>query len=284
MNPYPSKVYLNGEIIATESAKISVFDRGFIFGDGIYEAMVQINGKFFYENAHYKRLDYCLKEVQIDFEVGTLRDEIPKLLKDCDLVEKDCFLYIQITRGKAPRKHSFPKNIAPTVFMYALPKQLPDISSSVNVVTQPETRWLRCDLKMTSLMGNILANEHAMNNNVYETLFVRDGIITEASHCNVFFVKENVVYTHLANKHILNGITRQVVLELCEKLGIEYFEKGIAYNDVTNMDEAFITGTSTQIAAVKQLDDHMYFEGDSIGAITRKLQLGYLELKKAKVR
>lgn len=280
MSNYPSKVYLNGEIIDGDLAMVSVFDRGFIFGDGIYEAMVQINGRFFYEEAHYTRLEYCLKEVQINYDINILRQEIPRYLSESKLNDSDCFLYIQITRGVAPRKHSFPKEIKPTVFMFAVPKDLPDINSEhVVVVTQPEIRWSRCDIKMISLMGNIMANEYAMTKNAYETVFVRNGIVTEASHCNVFFVKDNVVYTHPSNEFILDGITRQVVLELCNKLNISLIEEGIPYDDVTSMDEAFITGTSTQIASIRKFDNHVFYEGNDVGSMTKKLQMAYAKLK-----
>ena len=254
---YPEKVYLNGEILQAEEAKISVFDRGFIFGDGIYEVMVQINGRFFYGDAHLNRLKYCLNKIDIKYDVSELNVEIPKLLKASKLISEDCLLYIQITRGVAPRQHSFPKEIQPTVFMYATPKVLPEINKShIEVVTQNDYRWTKCNIKMTSLLGNILANEYAMNNNCYETLFIRDGYITEASHCNVFFIKDGKVYTHPANQFILNGITRQIVLELCEQLDIKVIEEGISISDIETYDEAFLTGTSTQIASIKKIDDY----------------------------
>ena len=277
---YPEKVYLNGEIIKVEEAKISVFDRGFIFGDGIYEVMVQINGRFFYGEAHLKRLEECLKKIDIEYDVSQLNVEIPKLLEASKLTSQDCMLYIQITRGVAPRQHSFPKGIQPTVFMYVIPKVLPEINEcNIEVVTQQDYRWTKCDIKMTSLLGNILANEHAINNNCYETLFIRDGKITEASHCNVFFIKNNKIYTHPANQFILNGITRQIVLELCEKLNIEVIEEGISISDIKSYDEAFLTGTSTQIASIKKIDDYYLYRDDEIGPITRKLQEAYKELK-----
>lgn len=280
MSDYPSKVYLNENIEDGQLAKISVFDRGFIFGDGIYEVMVQINGRFFYEEAHIKRLKEGLDKVQIKFDVEALRSEIPQLLKASDLSDSDCMLYIQITRGVAPRKHSFPEGIKPTVFMYAIPKLLPDINQeNVSVVTQPETRWSRCDIKMTSLIGNILANQHAMNQDAYETIFVRDGVITEASHCNVFFAKNNVIYTHPANEFILNGITRIIIIELCAKLGIKLVESGITHAEMATMDEAFLTGTSTQIASIRQIDDHKFYDNNNTGTITKRLQEAYAELK-----
>ena len=279
MKGFPNKVFLNGDIIDASQAKISVFDRGFIFGDGIYEVMIQINGRFFYEDAHLDRFAYCLREIQIAYDVNLLRAEIPRLLSESGLTDEDCLLYMQVTRGVAPRKHGFPANITPTVLMYALPKVLPGINDQhVETISMNDFRWSKCNIKMTSLLGNIMANEHAMKNNCFETILIRDGIITEASHCNVFFVKDERIYTHPANELILNGITRQIVLELCNDLNIELIEEGIPYSEVTTMDEAFITGTSTQIAAVKKLDDHYFFQ-DTIGPVTRKLQLAYEKLK-----
>lgn len=277
---YPEKVYLNGEILKAEDAKISVFDCGFIFGDGIYEVMVQINGRFFYGEAHLKRLEECLSKIDIEYNVSQLSAEIPKLLEASKLVSRDCMLYIQITRGVAPRKHSFPKAIQPTVFMYATPKVLPEINEShIKVLTQQDYRWTKCDIKMTSLLGNIIANEYAIKNDCYETLFIRDGQITEASHCNVFFVNDSKVYTHPANQFILNGITRQIVLELCKKLNIEVIEVGIMIDDIESYDEAFLTGTSTQIASIKKIDNYFLYRNDKVGPITRKLQEAYKELK-----
>lgn len=280
MNNYPSKVYLNGEIINSNEAKISVFDRGFLFGDGIYEVMVQINGRFFYGKEHLDRLAYCLKEVAIDFDCSNIQYEINRLLEATDLVKKDCLLYMQITRGTAPRTHAYPKDIQPTIMMYAVPKELPDINlMHASVVTTEDYRWTKCNIKMTSLLGNVMANEFAMNQNSFETLFVRDGIITEASHCNVFFVKDGIVYTHPANQFILDGITRQIVIELCHKLNISIIEKGISMDDIKQMDEAFLTGTSTQIASIQKIDNHFFYENSEIGTITKTLQEAYFKLK-----
>ncbi len=141
MDPYPEKVYLNGEILSPESAKISVFDRGFLFGDGIYEVMAHINGRFFYEQAHLERLDQCLKKIHITFDIDLVSKEIPRLLDATNLTEKDCLLYIQVTRGVAPRKHSFPEGIPPTFMMYAMPKVLPGINNvNASVITAEDFR------------------------------------------------------------------------------------------------------------------------------------------------
>ncbi|MFS4492228.1 aminotransferase class IV [Maribacter sp. 2308TA10-17] len=280
MAGYPEKVFLNGKILAHSEAKISVFDRGFLFGDGIYEVMLQINGNFFFGAQHLKRLDECLKKINIEYDTFNLPESIGKLLEISGLDKKDCLLYIQITRGTAPRKHSFPKNIAPTVFMYALPFILPEINDKpISVITQKDFRWHRCDIKMTSLLGNVMANDTAIKSGHYETVFYRNGNVTEASHSNIFFVQGETVFTHPADEKILNGITREIVIQLCKDNGIPIHEKAIAHEDISKMDEAFLTGTSTQIASIKQIDQHQYFKGSTPGNITQKLQKLFLDLK-----
>ena len=277
---YPSHVYLNGDILPAGDAKISVFDRGFLFGDGIYEVMAQINGRFFYKEAHMARLRRCLGEIGIDFDASTLERDIPALLEASGLTGQDCLLYMQVTRGAAPRQHAYPAGAQPTALMYAWPKTLPDINSTLAAtVTREDFRWSRCDIKMTSLLGNVMANQFAVEQGCYETLLVRDGIVTEASHCNVFFVKDGVVFTHPANAFILDGITRQVVLELCGQLGIEVRQEGIRATDMFGMDEAFLTGTSTQVMAIGTIDGQVVGRGET-GPLTRKIQEAFREIKR----
>lgn len=280
MANYPEKVYLNGQIIESSEAKISVFDRGFLFGDGIYEVIVQINGKFFFGTEHLNRLQGCLQKVNITFDVKTLEEKIERLLKVVDLDSHDCLLYIQITRGVAPRKHSFPKDAVPTVMMYAVPFTLPQMNTDpVSVVSQPDFRWHRCDIKMTSLLGNVMANDFAIENGNYEAVFHRNGKMTEGSHSNLFFVKDDIVYTHPADRNILNGITREIVLKICRDENIPYKEEAISFEDVSSMDEAFLTGTSTQIASIKQFDVHFFYTDATPGPFTKKLQELFLRLK-----
>jgi D-alanine transaminase len=132
---------------------------------------------------------------------------------------------------------------------------------------------------MTSLLGNVMANDAAIKDGHYETVFFRNGKITEASHSNIFFVKNYVVYTHPANEKILNGITREIVIQLCIDNGIQIREEAISKEDVFNMDEAFLTGTSTQIASIQKMDEHMYYPGKQAGPMTRRLQELFLNLK-----
>lgn len=280
MANFPKKVYLNGNIINASDAKISVFDRGFLFGDGIYEVMVKINGDFFFGGAHLARLKTCLKKVTIDFDITSLQEKIDSLLKASDLESEDCLLYIQVTRGVAPRTHSFPKDTLPTLMMYAVPFTLPDVNTKLaSVVSQPDFRWHRCDIKMTSLLGNVMANDFAIQSDNYEAVFHRDGQMTEGSHSNLFFVKDGMVYTHPSNELILNGITREIVLKLCRDTNIPYLEEAISFENINEMDEAFLTGTSTQIASIKQFDKHVFYDGAPTG-ITKKLQELLLELKR----
>jgi D-alanine transaminase len=276
---YPAKVFLDGKIVDAGDARISVFDRGFIFGDGIYEVMAQINGRFFYEKAHLARLKWCLQEVGIKADIGIFERNIPALLEASGLTDKDCMLYMQVSRGTAPRQHSFPHGIPPTMMMYAWPKTFADIEqTNASVVTKADFRWSRCDIKSTSILGNVMAKEMAVENDSYETLFIRDGVITEASHCNVFFVKNGILYTHPSGPYILNGITRQVVLEICEQLELEVRLEGIRASEIQNMDEAFLTGTGSQIMSIKTIDGFDLNQKE-VGPITLSVQQAFLELK-----
>ncbi|WP_405382231.1 aminotransferase class IV [Maribacter sp. LLG6340-A2] len=277
---YPEKVYVNGEIKNAQDAKISVFDRGFIFGDGIYEVIANINGRLFYFDAHLDRLKDGLKKINIEFDASSLPHAINALISASNLEGQDYMLYIQITRGVAPRKHAYPDKVTPTIIMFASPKTLAGINDvNAKVITRDDFRWSRCDIKMTSLLGNVMLNDEAKQNDCYETIMHRNGVFTEGSHCNLFFVKNGVVYTHPADEFILNGITRIAVMEICHALHIEVKEIPIKTTDLVHVDEAFLTGTSTQIAAIQQIDDHVLYTGNEKGPVTKKLQEAFLKLK-----
>jgi len=280
MNKYPARIYLNDQIVTYQNAKISVFDRGFLFGDGVYEVMVQKNGKIFRQQDHLHRFDSSLEKVGITFDTHSISERVSRLLEASQLNHEDCLIYMQVTRGIAPRKHAFPKDPKPSFMMYASPISMPEINlTPVVAVTMPDFRWSRCDIKMTSLLGNVMASDYASKQGAYEALLVREGKVTEASHCNVFFVKNEIVYTHPANEHILAGITRKIVLELCEQLALEVIEEAVSQKDIMHMDEAFLTGSSTQIASIKQVDQYLYYENDSAGPITKKLQQAFARLR-----
>ena len=277
---FPEKVFLNGEIVSAEDAKISVFDRGFLFGDGIYEVMVQLENGIFYKKAHLDRLQDNLNKIGIPYDVKNIDDALEPLLKASGLTEKSCLIYMQVTRGTAPRKHSYPKDVPASVMMYALPYALPLINPKhIKAILAPDFRWHRCDIKSISLLGNIMANEAAMNDLAYEAALVRDGMISEGSHTNIFFVKNGTVITHPADNHILNGITRMIVLALCQNLDISVIERPIGEDEIEHMDEAFFTGTTTQIASIAILGEHRFYENGNIGKTTKRLQETFAKLR-----
>jgi len=277
---FPKNVYLNGKIVSTEDAKISVFDRGFLFGDGIYEVMVQLENGLFYKKAHLDRLQDNLNKIGIQYNVKEIDDNLEVLLKASYLTDQSCLIYMQVTRGVAPRKHSYPKGVPATVMMYALPFSLPHINpKNMKAILEPDFRWHRCDIKSISLLGNIMTNEAAMNANTNEAALVRDGVVSEGSHTNIFFVKDGSVFTHPANEHILNGITRKIVLKLCSDLDIPVNEKPITENEIEHMDEAFFTGTTTQVASIAQLGSRTFYKNDEIGKVTLKLQKAFAQLR-----
>ncbi|MCK0159274.1 aminotransferase class IV [Allomuricauda sp. F6463D] len=277
---FPKKVYLNGEIISSDDAKISVFDRGFLFGDGIYEVMMQLEHGIFYKKAHLDRLQDNLGKIGIEYDVKEIDTRIVDLLSASNLEGTSCLIYMQVTRGVAPRKHGYPKGVPPTVMMYALPYSLPSINlNSMKAVLETDFRWHRCDIKSVSLLGNIMTNETAMNAHTDEAALVRDGFVTEGSHTNIFFVKNDTIITHPADEHILNGITRKIVLKLCNDLGIPVIEKPVAQNEIATMDEAFFTGTTTQVASISQLGTHVFYQKNDIGNLTKRLQNAFAELR-----
>nr|WP_297784009.1 aminotransferase class IV [uncultured Allomuricauda sp.] len=277
---FPEKVHLNGKIVSAEDAKISVFDRGFLFGDGIYEVMVQLENGIFYKKAHLDRLQDNLNKIGINYNVDEIDRQLKPLLKASNLNESSCLIYIQVTRGTAPRKHSYPKDVPASIMMYALPYALPAINPKhMKAILEPDFRWHRCDIKSISLLGNIMANEAAMNADTDEAALVRNGMISEGSHTNIFFVKNGTVITHPADEHILNGITRMIVLKLCNDLKIPVIERPVAENEIEHMDEAFFTGTTTQVASIAQLGDHVFYTNNQVGDVTKKLQGSFAQLR-----
>ena len=248
---YPEEVFFNGKWMKHHEAFISVFDRGFMFGDGIYEVTPFYSGKSFKLTEHLQRLQYCLDQVQISYNAFSLRDLMEEAVLRANLAEADAAVYIQITRGVAPRTHYFPEGINATLLLYAFPVNLEGFEDNYwNVLASEDNRWHRCDIKSTALLGNILANEEAISRNFDENLLVRNGNFSEGSHTNIFFVKDKTIYTHPEGPHILSGITRQVVIDLCMELKIPLKLEAVRLDELPEVDEIFVTGTTTQITKV----------------------------------
>lgn len=278
---FPAEVYLNGKWLAHKEAFVSVFDRGFMFGDGIYEVIPFYKGQPFELQRHLDRLSYCLKEIEVDFDVNGLRDVITEAVSRAGIEKKDGAVYIQVTRGVAPRTHFFPQDAAPTVLLYGYPVQLEGFEKKqASVLVSKDLRWHRCDIKAVSLMANVRANNKAHAMGLDENILVRNGFFTEGSHSSIFFVKFDRVYTHPEGHHILSGITRKIVTEMCEELKIKVVEKAVHIDELVEVDEIFLTGTTTQILSVKTMfrKEEDIYNNPEKGKITTKLQEAFIEL------
>jgi D-alanine transaminase len=186
-------------------------------------------------------------------------------------------LYIQITRGAASRKHPFPDEpVPPTVYVAASPgiSQRAKMEKGVKIILVPDLRWTRCDIKSISLLPNVLANQQAKENNAEEAVFVRNGVITEGSHTNFFMIFDGQVLTHPLNNHILPGITRDIIQDLCEGLGVPFRDELVSENDLPQAEEMFLSGTSMEVTPVIQVDDWKVGKG-APGPVALRLQEAY---------
>ena len=275
--------YFKGNFIKEEEVKISRFDRGFQFADGVYEVMRTYNGKIFKIDEHIKRLAYSLNEIKIkNFDSETIYKIIEELNSRNDL-KNDFNIYIQITRG-APsiRMHAFPSGeVKPTVYIsvYPLISYPKENEKGIKVQLEKDIRWTRCDIKSISLLPSILANQSAKENGAFEAVFVRDGVLTEGSHTNIFAVKDDILYTPPLSNFILAGVTRGVIIEICRNKSIDLKESNIVEKDLKNYDEFFITGTSTEIKPVVQINNWKVKDGEP-GTMTRRIQKEFFEYVK----
>jgi len=264
--------FLNGKYLSLEECTVSVLDRGFIFGDGIYELLTVYKNNPFYLAEHLKRLQRSLAEVKIDdpYSEGQWKEIIDTLIQQSE--HADLAIYIQVTRGVAPRDHFFPKNTQATVF--AMANALPLVSqqqldNGVELITNNDIRWQRCDIKATSLLANILAKHEAAESSAIEAIMVRDDYALEGSASNLFVVRERVVYTHPKDNLILPGITRDFVLELLRELDVEYKEQAIPKDWLYSADELWITSSTKEILAATSIDKQLVADGRP-GALWKK--------------
>jgi len=274
-------VYFNGRFMPKEDVRISPDDRGFLFGDGVYEVIRAYKGRLFKTEAHFKRLERSLRELHIDgVDVKELEDVAEQLLQLNHLEHEDAKLYIQVTRGAAPRQHCFPAaGTPPTVYAYVSTFQPPveKWERGVRVILVPDVRWARCDIKSVALLPNILACQQAKENGAEEAVFVRNGVITEGSHTSFCAVFDGVLHTHPKTNYVLTGTMREIVLELCGQLGIPFREFPIFERDLKKADEIMILGTTSEIMPVIQVDDWTVGSGKP-GPIARRLQQAYREI------
>ena len=251
-------IYLNGEFLSIEQARISVLDRGFIFGDGVYEVIPVYSRHPFRLDEHLRRLQASLNSIRL---VNPHDDQTwMRLIRR--LVElnapEDQSLYMHITRGPAKRDHAFPKVITPTVFLMSNPLTTPpqhQVRDGVCAITAVDNRWLRCDIKAIALLPNVLLRQEAVEAGCVEAVLLRDGFMTEGAASNIFLVRNGVVLAPPKNHLVLPGITYDVVLELAQVSGIPYQIREIPEAELRSAQEIWLTSSTREVLAITQLDD-----------------------------
>jgi D-alanine transaminase len=258
-------IYLNGKFMPVEDAVIPVLDRGFIFGDGVYEVIPVYSRHPFRLQEHLQRLQNSLENIRL--ENPHSEDEWRELTRRViDLNETDDqSLYLQVTRGAAKRDHAFPEKSVPTVLITSNPLNPPhdeQLQKGVGAITATDNRWLRCDVKSTSLLPNVLLRQLAVDAGCVETLLLRDGLLTEGSASNVFVVIAGIMLAPAKSNLMLPGITYDVVLELAQKNGIAYELRSVTQAELKHADEIWITSSSKEILPVTTVDGKPVGQGN----------------------
>jgi D-alanine transaminase len=277
----PEIAFVNGKFMPLEEAVVSVEDRGFQFADGVYEVLATYGGRPFAQEPHLLRLDQSLKALRLALDIraygleGIVREGIARS------GFAETMVYIQITRGAAPRHHEFPKaQVQPTVVMTVkeLRRPAPELyAGGVKVVSAPDLRWKRCDIKSTSLLANILAKQQAAEAGAFEALLVdSEGRVTEGSSTSAFCVRQGILWTAPAGPHILPSITRGIVLELAGALRLPVREEFFTLAQCLEAEEVFLAGTSTEAMPVVRIDEGQVADGKP-GPLTRRLREAFLE-------
>ncbi|WP_333843508.1 D-amino acid aminotransferase [Pelomicrobium sp.] len=274
-------IYLNGQFMPLEEARIPVLDRGFIFGDGVYELIPVYSRHPFRLTEHLQRLDASLKEIRLP-NPHTV-DEWARLVREVIARNpwEDQSVYLQVTRGVAPRDHAFPVGADPTVFLMANPLSTPpqeQVEKGVVCVTAADNRWLRCNIKSISLLANVLLRQVAVDAGAVETILLRDGFLTEGSASNVFVVRGDTLLTPPKNHLILPGITYDVVLELAASGGIPSEVREVSEFELRSAQEVMLTSSTKEILAVVELDGRKVGSGRP-GAVFQQLYRLYQEFK-----
>lgn len=264
-------ILLNSELLSREQALIDIEDRGYQFGDGVYEVVRIYNSHFFELEAHLERLERSAHEIKIKlpFTISELKQRIEKLKKSNNV--HSGHLYLQITRGVSPRNHAFPEKAEPVLVAYTKeyskePSRIPG-----RAMFTDDIRWLRCDIKSLNLLGNVMAKDDATVKGYDEAIFHRGEIVTEGSSTNVFIIKNRILYTHPANHLILDGITRRKILSVAASLDIQVKEESFTKQQLLEADEVFISSTTQEVRPIIEVDGQPIGNGKE-GDVTASLQ------------
>ncbi|MCU0522813.1 MAG: D-amino acid aminotransferase [Anaerolineae bacterium] len=268
-------VYFDGSFMPKDEVRISPDDRGFLFGDGVYEVLHAWDGHLFEPEAHFARLEHSLAALRIGFhDLDGLRFTMDQLLRLNALMHGAARVYCQITRGAAHRDHAFPDPAVPPTVYVAVEPYAPPIAlweTGVPAITVADIRWGRCDIKSLNLLGNILATQEAKEAGAYDAILVRDGVVTEGSHTGVCAVFDGTVVTHALTPEILGSVTRDFVLRSCRDLGTACAEREIPVASLYEADEVMLLGTTSGIMPVIEIDGRAIGSGCP-GPVTRRLQ------------
>jgi D-alanine transaminase len=266
-------VYLNGEFVALEDARIPVLDRGFIYGDGVYEVVPIYGRQPFRMPQHLARLQHSLDGIRLPNPYTERQwDALIRELAQKQPIA-DQALYLQVTRGVARRDHAFPIGVSPTVFMMSNPLPLPSreqVERGVAVVTAEDNRWQRCDLKTTSLVGNVLMRQLAVDQGAVETVMFRDGLLTEASASNVLIVRGGVLIAPPKDQLILPGITYDATLEFARDAGVALEVRKVTRAEALSADEMWLSSSTKEVLAITRLDGAPFADG-APGPVFRKV-------------
>jgi D-alanine transaminase len=252
-----NNVYLNGDYLAAQDAMVSVFDRGFLLGDGVYEVIPVYNSVCFELPAHLQRLQNSLDGIRM---------KNPQTLSEWEAVISkvvklngggDQSVYLQVTRGVAPRDHVFPEGVEPSAFVMSNPLQpVSDtyLTQGISAITLPDIRWQKCDVKAITLLPNSLLKQQALEAGAQEALLIRDGYLTEGAASNAYVVKNGIIYTAAKTEKILPGITRDVVISLAKNNDIDIVEQAVAESELSNADELWVSSSTKEILPITVLN------------------------------
>jgi D-alanine transaminase len=273
----PEVVYLNGRLVPPAEAVVSINDRGFLFGDAVYEVISSYGGRLWALDRHLRRLQHSLDGIDLRrVDIAVIQSAIEETYRASEL--PDALVYLQITRGVAPRAHAFSRDLQPTVLITV--RDATGMRDSANpegvsAVTAPDLRWRRCDIKATTLLPNVLAKTRAHDQGAYEAILVdRDGCVTEGSSTNVLWVEGSRLFVTPGGPEILPGVTQELVVETARQERIPVMAERAVLEFFRRADEIFLTGTITEICPVISVDGVRIGSGRP-GPITRRLQQAY---------
>ena len=256
------EIYLNGDFISKSEAQISIMDRGFLFGDGVYELIPVYNKKPFLLDKHLKRLKDSLTLIGMD-EIKEIDKSIKTLINKCS--HSNFFIYLHVTRGsQAQRNHIYPSNITPTVLIMC--EDYPcfseeKIKQGFTASLQDDFRWMKSNIKSISLLGNVLLKNYASQNGFYETLLIRNNKLTEGSASNVFMVKDGKVYTPKLGSELLPGVTRDLLIMLMKENNLDIIESDISQTNLVESDEIWCSSSTNAVVPIIKVDDKLINEG-----------------------